>query len=330
MRAVVLVGGFGTRLRPLTDTTPKQLLTVAHRPMIEHAVDHLARHGVTEVVLSVGFRPDAFEAAYPDGRCAGVPVRYAVEPEPLDTAGAIGFAARDAGIDDTFLACNGDVLTDLDIGALVDSHRATGAAATIALTRVDDPSRYGVVPTDHDGRVLGFFEKPLPGQTPTNLVNAGTYVLEPSVLDRIPVGRPASVERQVFPAMAVDGTLFAMAFDSYWVDVGTPATYLAANLRMVRPSGGIHPEATVDPTAQVSGSVVGPGAVVAPGAHVNASLVLDGATVGENARVEGSIVGPGANITAGACVTGLSVVGFGAAVEPGERLDGARRPEPEG
>ena len=330
MRAVVLVGGFGTRLRPLTDTTPKQLLTVAHRPMIEHAVDHLARHGVTEVVLSVGFRPDAFEVAYPDGRCAGVPARYAVEPEPLDTAGAIGFAARDAGIDDTFLACNGDVLTDLDIGALVDSHRATGAAATIALTRVDDPSRYGVVPTDHDGRVLGFFEKPPPGQTPTNLVNAGTYVLEPSVLDRIPVGRPASVERQVFPAMAVDGTLFAMAFDSYWVDVGTPATYLAANLRMVRPSGGIHPEATVDPTAQVSGSVVGPRATVALGASVNASLVLDGATVGENARVEGSIVGPGANITAGACVTGLSVVGFGAAVEPGERLDGARRPEPEG
>ncbi len=330
MRAVVLVGGFGTRLRPLTDTTPKQLLTVAHRPMIEHAVDHLARHGVTEVVLSVGFRPDAFEAAYPDGRCAGVPARYAVEPEPLDTAGAIGFAARDAGIDDTFLACNGDVLTDLDIGALVDSHRATGAAATIALTRVDDPSRYGVVPTDHDGRVLGFFEKPPPSQTPTNLVNAGTYVLEPSVLDRIPVGRPVSVERQVFPAMAVEGTLFAMASDSYWVDVGTPATYLAANLRMVRPSECVHPEATVDPTAQVSGSVVGPGAVVAPGAHVKASLVLDGATVGENARVEGSIVGPGANITAGACVTGLSVVGFGAAVEPGERLDGARRPEPEG
>ena len=331
MRAVVLVGGFGTRLRPLTDTTPKQLLTVAHRPMIEHAVGHLARHGVTEVVLSVGFRPDAFEAAYPDGRCAGVPVRYAVEPEPLDTAGAIGFAARDAGIDDTFLACNGDVLTDLDVGALVDSHRATGAAATIALTRVDDPSRYGVVRTDQEGRVVGFFEKPPPGQTPTSLVNAGTYVFEPSVLDRIPVGRPASVERQVFPAMAVDGTLFAMASDSYWIDAGTPATYLAANLQLVGHSeGGTHPEAYVDPTARVVGSVVGPRVVVASGGSVEASLVLDGATIRENARVEGSIIGPGADIAAGAIVAGLSVVGPGAAVESGERLDGIRRPEPEG
>ena len=330
MRAVVLVGGFGTRLRPLTATTPKQMLTVAHRPMIEHAVYHLAQHGVTEVVLSVGFQPDAFETAYPDGTCAGAVVRYAVEPEPLDTAGAIGFAARHAAIDDTFLACNGDVLTDLDIGALVDWHRTTGAEATIALTPVEDPGRYGVVSTDDNGRVHSFFEKPTVGQTPTNLVNAGTYVLEPSVLDRIPAGRPASVEREVFPAMAANGTLFAMASDDYWVDAGTPATYLAANLRMVGPAGGIHPDATVDPTAQVSGSVVGPGAVVAPGASVNASLVLDGATIGENARVEGSIVGPGANITAGASVTGLSVVGFGAVVEPGERLDGARRPEPEG
>ena len=331
MRAVVLVGGFGTRLRPLTDTTPKQLLTVAHRPMIEHAVGHLARHGVTEVVLSVGFRPDAFEAAYPDGRCAGVSVRYAVEPEPLDTAGAIGFAARDAGLDDTFLACNGDVLTDLDIGALVDSHRATGAAATIALTRVDDPSRYGVVPTDHEGRVLGFFEKPPVGQTPTNLVNAGIYVFEPSILARIPVGRPASVERQVFPAMAPGRPLFAIASDDYWVHAGTPATYLAANLHLVNClGGGTHPEARVDPAARVCGSVIGRRAVVAPGASVEASLVLDGATIGENARVEGSIIGPGANIAAGASVAGLSVVGSGAAVESGERLDGIRRPEPEG
>ena len=331
MRAVVLVGGFGTRLRPLTNATPKQLLTVAHRPMIEHSVGHLAHHGITEVVLSMGFRPDAFEAAYPDGTCAGVPVCYAVEPEPLDTAGAIGFAARDAGIDETFLACNGDVLTDLDVGALVDSHRATGAAATIALTPVDHPDRYGVVPTDDNGRVLGFIEKPPAGDAITNLVNAGTYVFEPSVLDRIPAGRPTSVEREIFPAMAADGTLFAMASDDYWVDAGTPASYLAANLHLVdHPEGGTHPEARVDPTARVCGSVIGPGAVVAPGASVDASLVLDGATIRENARVEGSIIGPKANIAAGASVTGLSVVGPGTTVESGERLDGIRRPEPEG
>ena len=331
MRAVVLVGGFGTRLRPLTNAIPKQLLTVAHRPMIEHSVGHLAHHGITEVVLSMGFRPDAFEAAYPDGTCAGVPVCYAVEPKPLDTAGAIGFAARDAGIDETFLACNGDVLTDLDVGALVDSHRATGAAATIALTPVDHPDRYGVVPTDDNGRVLGFIEKPPAGDAITNLVNAGTYVFEPSVLDRIPAGRPTSVEREIFPAMAADGTLFAMASDDYWVDAGTPASYLAANLHLVDyPEGGTHPEARVDPTARVCGSVIGPGAVVAPGASVDASLVLDGATIRENARVEGSIIGPKANIAAGASVTGLSVVGPGTTVESGERLDGIRRPEPEG
>ena len=331
MRAVVLVGGFGTRLRPLTDATPKQLLPVAHRPMIEHSVRHLAHHGVTEVVLSMGFRPDAFKATYPDGTCAGVPVCYAVEPEPLDTAGAIGFAARDAGIDETFLACNGDVLTDLDVDALIERHRATSAEATIALTSVDHPARYGVVPTDDNGRVLSFVEKPPVGKAPTNLVNAGTYVFEPSVLDRIPDGRATSVEREIFPAMAADGTLFAMASDDYWVDAGTPASYLAANLHLVdHPEGGIHPEAYVDPTARVCGSVIGPGAVVAPGASVDASLVLDGATIGENARVEGSIIGPKADIAAGASVTGLSMVGPGMTVESGERLDGIRRPEPEG
>ncbi len=331
MRAVVLVGGLGTRLRPLTDATPKQMLTVAHRPMIEHSVAHLAHHGVTEVVLSMGFRPDAFEAAYPDGTCAGVAVRYAIEPEPLDTAGAIGFAAREVDIDETFLACNGDVLTDLDIDALIERHRVTRAAATIALTQVDDPGRYGVVHTDDNGRVLNFLEKPPVGQTPTNLVNAGTYVFEPSVLDRIPTGRPTSVERQVFPAMAADGTLFAMASDDYWVDAGTPATYLAANLHLVdNPDGGTHPEAYVDPAAKVCGSVIGPGAVVAPGASVDASLVLDGAIIRENARVEGSIIGSEADIAAGASVAGLSVVGPGMTVESGERLDGIRRPEPEG
>ena len=324
MWAVVLAGGYGTRLRPLTDATPKQMLTAAHQPMIEHAVGHLARHGVTEVVLSVGFRPDACKAAYPDGTCAGVEVRYAVEPEPLDTAGAIHFAAREAAISETFLACNGDVLTGLDVSALVERHRKTGAEATIALTPVNDPGPYGVVPTDCDGRVLGFLEKPSAGEAPTNLVNAGTYVLEPSVLDRVPAGRPTSVERQVFPTLAEDGTLFAMVSDGYWIDAGTPATYLAANLELVNPGSAIHSEAKVDPSARICGSVVGPAAVVAAGASVNASLVLDGATIGENAQVEGSIVGPGARVAAGAIVAGLSVVGPGAVVLGGARLDGCR------
>ena len=199
MRAVVLVGGFGTRLRPLTLTTPKQMLPVGHRPMIERVVGHLADHGVDEAVLSLGYRPDAFIEAYPDDLCRGA-LTYAVEPEPLDTAGAIRFAALDAGIDDTFVVVNGDVLTDLDIDALVRFHRASGAEGTIHLTPVEDPSVFGVVPTDDDGRVVAFIEKPPRDEAPTNRINGGTYVLEPSVLDRIAGDRRVSIEREVFPA----------------------------------------------------------------------------------------------------------------------------------
>ena len=192
MRAVVLVGGFGTRLRPLTLTTPKQMLPLGHRPMIEWVVGHLADHGVDEAILSLGYKPDAFIEAFPDDLCNGVRITYAVEPEPLDTAGAIRFAALEAGIDDTFIVVNGDVLTDLDVDALVRFHRASGAEGTIHLTPVEDPSMFGVVPTDDDGRVIAFIEKPPRDEAPTNRINAGTYVLEPSVLDRIAGDRRVS------------------------------------------------------------------------------------------------------------------------------------------
>ena len=207
MKAVVLVGGEGTRLRPLTLTTPKQMLPVGGRPMIERVLEQLAAHGIDEAVLSLGYRPDAFIEAYPDGRCAGVPLRYAVEAEPLDTAGAIRFAACDAGIDETFVVVNGDVLTDLDVGrAGRASTAAQGAEATIALTPVEDPSRFGVVPTDSRRPGRGLRREAAPGEAPTNLINAGTYVLEPSVLDRIPGGRRVSIERETFPAMVAQGT----------------------------------------------------------------------------------------------------------------------------
>ena len=192
MKAVVLVGGEGTRLRPLTFTTPKQMLPVAGRPMIERVLAHLAAHGVDEAVLSLGYRPDAFMRAYPEGTAAGVKLVYAVEEQPLDTAGAIRFAAYEAGLVETFVVVNGDVLTELDVSALVQQHHETAAQATIALTPVEDPSAFGVVPTDETGRVTAFIEKPAPGEAPTNLINAGTYVFEPTVLDRIP-GRPAGV-----------------------------------------------------------------------------------------------------------------------------------------
>ena len=221
MRAVVLVGGEGTRLRPLTLTTPKQMLPIVEEPMIERVMGHLADHGIDDAVLSLGYRPDAFINAYPGGSIGGVHVSYAVEPTPLDTAGAIGFAARHVGVDETFVVVNGDVLTDSDMSALIEFHRLRGAEATISLTPVDDPSAFGVVPTDEQGRVQAFIEKPPRDEAPTNLINAGTYVLEPSVLDRIPKDRRVSVERETFPALVEAGTLYALGSDAYWLDTGT-------------------------------------------------------------------------------------------------------------
>ena len=332
MRAVVLVGGFGTRLRPLTSDLPKQMLPIVDRPMIEHVVGHLAAHGVEEVVLSLGFLPDAFLDAYPDGRCAGIPLHYAVEPEPLDTAGAIRFAAEDAGIDEAFLVLNGDVLTDLAVDELIGFHRASGAEATVSLTPVDNPSRYGVVPTDADGRVTGFVEKPPAGAAPCNWINAGTYVFEPSVIDRIEPGRRVSVEREVFPAMADEGVLYGLRSEAYWVDTGTPETYLGVQLDLLDgvrgpARSGVDDAAEIHPGATVRRSVIGPGAVVAEGSRVCDSVVMAGSRIGEGAVVDGSLVGTDATIGPDARVLGLSVVGHGAEVVAGEHLTGDCRPE---
>ena len=313
MRAVVLVGGEGTRLRPLTLTTPKQMLPVGRRPMIERVLEHLGVHGVDEAVLSLGYRPDAFLEAYPDGTCAGVRLIYAVEPEPLDTAGAIRFAAVEAGLDkqdDAFVVVNGDVLTGLDVSALVAFHRDRAAAATIALTPVEDPSAFGVVPTDETGRVQAFIEKPPRENAPTNLINAGTYVMEPSVLARIPGDRRVSIERETFPALVADGRLYARGDDAPWIDAGTPATYLAANLAW----------------ANGAGRVLGDGVTIGAGAVVEASVLFDGAVVEAGAVVRSSIVGRGATVSAGAVVADLSVVGDAALVPVGAQLSGARFP----
>ncbi len=326
--------------------------------MLERVLAHLQSHGVDEVVLSLGYRPDAFFAAYPDHRAAGVRLDYAVEPEPLDTAGAIAFAAGHAGIDETFIVVNGDVLTDVDTSALVEFHRAHGAMATIHLKAVDDPSRFGVVPTDGDGRVIEFVEKPPPERVPTNLINAGTYVLEPEVLERIPVGRRVSVERETFPALAAEGAVFAMASDAYWLDTGTPTAYLRANADLVdgtRPGppapgarqvalgvwtlaapvvrGEVRPYSLLGSGAQighgatVTGSVIGARAVVERGAHVEDSVLLPGARVGAEARVTGSILGHGAVVAEGCELAPVTVVGDEFEVPAGERLVDARVPE---
>lgn len=358
MRAVVLVGGQGTRLRPLTYTLPKQMLPVAEMPMIERVVRHLGAHGVEEAVLSLGYRPDPFFDTFPGDRCGGVRIVYAVEPEPLDTAGAIRFAAAAAGIEsETFVAVNGDVLTDVDVGGLVDFHRRSGAQATIHLIRVADPSAFGVVGTRPGGQVERFVEKPPPGEEPDNTVNAGTYVIEGAVLASIPPDRRVSIERETFPALAAAGTLYALASDCYWLDTGTPEKYLRAQLDLV---SGVRPgPPTPDAVARADGvwtigdpvidgsvrapalvgaaafvqhgadvelSVVGSGARVHDGAVVRGSVLLPGAVVRAGARVEDSIVGGGSVVGEGARLSAMSVVGEGVEVAPGLELAGARIP----
>ena len=332
MKAVVLVGGFGTRLRPLTLTTPKQMLPVIDRPMLEHVVGGLGRHGVDEVTLSLGYKEHVFRAAYPDGECAGVALKYAVEPEPLDTAGAVRFAAEAAGIDETFIVVNGDVFTDLDVMSVWDRHHEVGAEGTIVLTPVDDPSLYGVVSTDDDGRVLGFVEKPPPGKASTNWINAGTYVLDPSVLGRIDRGRKVSIERETFPAIVADNGLWAVHSDAYWIDAGTPPTYLRIQMDLLDgvlgpPVHGVSSDASVAAGATVERSVVMCGATIAAGAVVRDAVVSSGATVAAGAVVEGSVVGPDAVIGARAKVTAMTMIGEGAVIDAGTTLDGAKVPE---
>jgi len=340
-------------MRPLTYSTPKQMLPIVGVPMIERVLAHLASHGVDEVVLSLGYLPDAFIEAYPEGRAAGVRLTYAVEPEPLDTAGAVRFAATTAGIDETFLVVNGDVLTDMDLTALVEFHRARGAEGTIALHPVADPSAFGVVPTDTEGRVIAFVEKPPRDEAPTNEINAGTYVLEASVLKRVAPGGRVSIERETFPVMAREGKLFARCDDAYWLDTGTPAAYLEANFDIVdgRRGSPVAPNlldrngvlvegmgelggdlersvvfagCTVEPTARVEHCILGPGSVISAGAVLTDSLLMDGCHVASRASVTGSVMGPRSRVGSGSHVRPISVLGADAVVPSGVVVDGER------
>lgn len=316
MQAIVLVGGQGTRLRPLTETVPKPALTLVDRPFLAYMIEWLAGHGVEEVVLACGFLPDVLRAALAgEEERAGVSIRYVAEPEPLGTAGAIRFAADQIGDarDDSFLALNGDVLTDLDLTALLEVHREREAVATIGLHPVEDSSAYGLVRTGERGEVLEFLEKT--GEAVPGEINAGMYVLQRSALDEIPTGENVSIEREVFPQLVGNG-LHGLRLDGYWMDIGTPERYLQASWDIlegrvetrVEPTG---PGVLVAADAEVAqGAAIGPRTVVGRGCRIEAgvevreSVLLDRCAVGEGARIVGSILSPGVEVAPGADLAG--------------------------
>ncbi len=321
MQAIVLVGGEGTRLRPLTESVPKPALTLVDRPFLAYMIEWLAGHGVTEVVLACGFLPDVLrEALEGEEERAGVVIRYVVEPERRGTAGAIRFAADELGgdLDDRFLALNGDVLTDLDLTALLRAHEQRGARATLGLHPVEDSSAYGLVSCGEGGEVLEFLEKT--GEQVPGEINAGMYVLERSVLDLIPPGTEVSIERDVFPRLVGEG-LYGLRLDGYWMDIGTPERYRQASWDILERRVATRVEPTAPGMLVGEGAEVDPGAKIGPrvvlgrdcrigeGVEVRESVLLDGCVVGEGAKVLGSVLSAQVEVEPGATLVD-AVVGM--------------------
>ncbi|MFE6778367.1 sugar phosphate nucleotidyltransferase [Streptomyces sp. NPDC057702] len=328
--AILLVGGKGTRLRPLTVHTPKPMVPAAGVPFLTHQLARARAAGVEHVVLATSYLAEVFEPYFGDGSALGLHLEYVTEREPLGTGGAIRNVASHlrSGPDDPVLIFNGDILTGLDINALVATHRHTGADVSLHLTRVADPRAYGLVPTDATGRVTAFLEKPQTAEEiVTDQINAGAYVFNRSVIDAIPAGRPVSVERETFPGLLAAGAHLQGLVDStYWLDLGTPRAFVRGSADLVlgrAPSPalpGRRGERLVLPGARVAadakltgGTVVGSGAEIGPGARIEGSTVLAGAVVGEDVRVRDSLIGAGARI-GDRTVLDEAVVGDGASV----------------
>jgi mannose-1-phosphate guanylyltransferase len=351
VQAVILVGGEGTRLRPLTSRQPKPVITLVDRPFLVYMLEWLRGHGVDDVILSCGFEPTKVREALGEGEALGLRLRYVVEPEPRGTAGALKYA--EDLLEDRFLMLNGDVLTDVDVTAQLRQHEETGATGTLGLVEVDDPSAYGLVLLDEGNAVTGFLEKPGPAElvgVDHYLISAGIYVLERSVLDLIPADRNVSIEREVWPRLVGHGLYGAPARHAYWMDIGTPERYLQGtfdilegNVRTgvtermangflavaddVRGDGRIVPPAVVAPGCSVGtgahvGSLVvlGPGVTIGEDARVERSVILDGATIGAGCEIIDCIVAPGATIEAGAVVRGGAVIGEDVRVGAGNVL----------
>ncbi len=334
-QAVILAGGQGTRLRPLTYTRPKPVVPFLNQPFLAYQLTLLRDHGVRDVILSCSYRVDDVRAALGDGRAFGTRLRYVVEDEPLGTGGGVRNAADLAR--GTVFVLNGDVLTDADLGAMRRFHDAHGSRTTIYLTPVDNPRAYGLVETHPDGRLQRFREKPGPDEAlTTNMINAGVYLIDAALLARIPTDRPVSIEREFFPAVIADGIpAFGWHAPAYWRDIGSPAAYLAGQLDLLegrarttlRPGGAasdgntIGDGASIDATATiVAPCVIGARATLAAGSRVGPLAVLgDGVAVGRSARIERSVVWERVEIGADAALDG-SVIGSDSRIGTGARL----------
>src|SRR3954452_21148502 len=337
MQALVLAGGEGTRLRPLTLTTPKPVMPLAGRPFLSFMLDWLARHGIDEALISLGYRADDVERVLGDDH-RGMRLRYVVEDEPLGTAGPLRLAADEGVLSGRVLVLNGDCLTDLDITAMLRRHEETNATGTIALAAVENTASYGVVPTTETGAVTEFREKQ-PGPAPTNRINAGTYILEPSVLDLIPSGRAVSIEREIFPQLVGNG-LHGFQFDGYWIDIGTPERYLEATYDLLagRVESDLPPRDETDSliydASITSGARIGPLAVV--GRHcsvgdrsvVERAVVHDDVRIGQDSTIVEAIVATGARLGDGVRVEPEAIVGAGATVAAGTVVERGPRSAP--
>jgi mannose-1-phosphate guanylyltransferase len=323
MQALILVGGEGTRLRPLTSTVPKPVVPLVDRPFISYMLEWLRGHGVEDVVMSCGFLASGVRNVLGDGAGLGVRLRYIEEPRPLGTGGALKYA--ESLLDERFFMLNGDVLTDIDLSGQLAQHESSGARATLALIGVEDPSAYGLVRLNEDRAVEEFVEKPSPDQIDTNLISAGAYVLSRDILDLLQPDTNASIERDVFPVLVGDG-LYGFPADGYWLDIGTPDRYLKATFdileRNVITSVGSElgdSFMTIDPSANIDGriippSVIGSGCTIGENARIGSLAVLgNDITVGEGTSIEQAVVLNGADIGPG-CNLRYCIIGAGAQI----------------
>ena len=296
--AILLVGGFGTRLMPLTKNTPKPMLTVAGVPVTEHQLAMAKAAGITEIVLATSYLSEVFIPYFGDGSKWGMKIKYAVEKEPLGTGGAIRNAAKLLDTNQSVVILNGDVLSSHNLSEQIRQHEAHDADVTLHLTQVDDARAFGCVPTDSDGRVTAFLEKM---ENPvSNQINAGCYVFNPRVVSTIPLDTVVSVERETFPQLVANGAkVFGYLENAYWLDIGTPRALLKASIDIVKRSGDFlaMPGSVIDPTAVITGgSCIGPNSSIGAGVHIDGSIVEAGSAIGPNATISDSFVAAGAKV----------------------------------